>query len=51
MRTIIKKLQDMSRNRSLFTSEVGKIVRLLLPLQAANAKSDSIFSALKRVET
>ena len=40
MSTIIKKLQDMSRNRSLFISEVGKIVRLLLLSQPTNAKRD-----------
>ena len=40
MSTIIKKLQDMSRNRSLFISEAGKIVRLLLLSQATNAESD-----------
>ena len=50
MSTVIKKLQDMSRNRSLFISEVGKIVRLLLFSQATNAESDGIFSALKRVK-
>ena len=49
--TIIKKLQDMSRNRSLFISEVGKIVRLLLLSQATNIESGGIFSALKRVNT
>ena len=51
MSTIIKKLQNMSRNRSLFIIEAGKIVRLLLLSQAANAESDGIFSALKRVKT
>ena len=51
MSTIIKKLQDMPRNRDLFISEVGKIVRLLLLSQATNAESDGIFSALKRVKT
>ena len=51
MSTIIKKLRNMSRNRSLFISEVGKIVRLLLLSQATNAESDGIFSALKRVKT
>ena len=51
MSTIIKKLQDMSQNRSFLTSEVGKIVRLFLPSQTANAESDGIFSALKRVKT
>ena len=51
MSTIIKKLQDMSGNRSLFLSEVGKVVRLLLLSQASNAESDGIFSALKRVKT
>ena len=40
MSTITKKLQDMSRNRSLFISEAGKIVRLLLLSQATNAESD-----------
>ena len=50
MSTIIKKLQDMSRNRSLFISEVGKIVRLLLLSQATNVGSNGIFSALKRVK-
>ena len=40
MSTIIKKLQDMSRNRSLFISEVGKIVRLFLLSQPTNAKRD-----------
>ena len=47
----IKKLLDMSRNRSLFICEVGKIVRFLLLSQAINAESDGIFSALKRVKT
>ena len=51
MSTIIKKSQDMSRNRSFLISEVGKIVRLLLLSQATNAESDGIFSALKRVKT
>ena len=51
MSTIIKKSQDMSRNRSLFISEAGKIVRLLLLSQATNTESDSIFSALKRIKT
>ena len=50
MSTAFKKLQDMSQNRSLFISEAGKIVRLLLLSQATNAESDSIFSALKRVK-
>ena len=36
----IKKVQDMSRNGSLFISEVGKIVRLLLLSQARNTESD-----------
>ena len=40
MSTIIKKLQDVSRNRSLFISEVGKIVRLLLFSQPINTKRD-----------
>ena len=51
MSTIIKKLQDMSRNRSLFISDVGKVVRLLLFSQARNAESGGVFSALKRVKT
>ena len=51
MSAIIKNLQDISWNRSLFISEVGKIVRLLLLSQATNAESDGIFSALKRVKT
>ena len=51
MSTIIKKLQDMSRNRSWIISEVEKIVRLLLLSQATNAGSGGIFSALKRVKT
>ena len=46
----IKKLQDMSRNRSLFICEVGNIVRLLLLSQAINAESDGIFSDLKRLK-
>ena len=41
----------MLRNRSLFISEVGKIVRLLLLSQATIPKSDGIFSALKRIKT
>ena len=41
----------MSRNRSLLISEVGKIVRLLLLSQVANAKIDGIIFALKRVKT
>ena len=51
MSTIIKKLQDMSRNRILFIIEVGKIVRLLLLSLATDNESDGIFSALKRVNT
>ena len=51
MSTIIKKLQDISRNRSFLISEVGKTVRLLLLSQATNAESDGIFSALKRIKT
>ena len=51
MSNIIKKLQDMSRNRILFISEVEKIVRLFLLSQAINAESDDIFSVLKRVKT
>ena len=49
--TIIKKLQDMSGNRSFLISEVGKVVRLLLLSQGTNAESDGIFFALKRVKT
>ena len=41
----------MSRSRSLFISEVGKIVRLLLLSQGTNAESDGIFSALKHIKT
>ena len=41
----------MSRNRSLFISDVGKIVRLLLFSQATNIKSSGVFSALKCVKT
>ena len=51
MSNIIKKLQDMSRNRILFISEVEKIVRLFLLSQAINAESDDIFFVLKRVKT
>ena len=51
MSTIIKKLQDMTRNRGLFISEIGKIVRLLLLSQATNPESDGNFSALKRLKT
>ena len=51
MSTIIKKLQDMSRNRRFLISEVEKIVRLLLLSPATNAESERIFSALKRVKT
>ena len=39
IRTVIKKLQDMSRNRRLSISEVEKILRLLLLSQARNAES------------
>ena len=39
IRTVIKKLQDMSRNRRLLISEVEKILRLLLLSQARNAES------------
>ena len=42
MSTIIKKLQDMSQNRSLFISEVGKTVRFLLLSQTTNAESDEL---------
>ena len=48
MSTIIKKLQDMSRNRSFL---ISKIVRLLLLSQVTNAESEAIFSALKPVIT
>ena len=48
MSTIIKKLQNMSRNRSFLISE---IVRLLLLSQVTNAESEAIFSALKPVIT
>ena len=41
----------MSRNRSLFISDVGKVVRLLLFSQATNAERGGVFSALKRVKT
>ena len=51
MSTIIKKLQDMSRNRSFLISEVGKILVLLLLSQATDAESDGIFSALKLEKT
>ena len=44
MSTIIKKLQDMSQNRSFL---ISKIVRLLLLSQVTNAESEAIFSALK----
>ena len=39
IRTVIKKLQDMSQNRRLLISEVEKILRLLLLSQARNAES------------
>ena len=51
MSNIIKRLQDMSRSRSLFISEVGKIGKLLLLSQATNATSDGVFSALKLMKT
>ena len=51
MSTIIKKLQDMSRNRRLLISEVEKITKLFLLSPATNAESERIFSALKRVKT
>ena len=51
MNTIIKNLEDMSRNRSVFISEVGKIVKLLLLSQVTNTKSEGISSTLKRVKT
>ena len=51
MSTFIKKLQDMSRNGSLFISDVGKVVRLLLFSQATNPESGGVFSALKLVKT
>ena len=41
----------MSQNRSLFISDVGKIVRLLLFSQATNVESGAVFSALKCVKT
>ena len=50
MSITVKKLQDMSRNRSFSVSEVGNMVKLLLLSQATNNKSDGIFSALKRVK-
>ena len=51
MSTIIKKLQDMSRNRHLLTSKKEKIVRLFLLSAAKNAEYQRIFSSLKRVKT
>ena len=51
MWTIIKKFQDMSRNKRFLISEVGNIVKLLLLWQATNAESDGIFSTLKYVKT
>ena len=45
MSTIIKKLQDISRNRRFLITEVEKIIRLLLVSQAKNAESEGIFSA------
>ena len=51
MWTIIKKFQDMSRNKRFLISEEGNIVKLLLLWQATNAESDSIFSTLKYVKT
>ena len=51
MSTIIKKLQDMSRNRSYLVCEEGKIVRLLLLSKATNIEGEGIISALKRVKT
>ena len=50
MSAIIKKSQDMSRNRSFLIIEVGKIVRFLLLLQGTNAENGSINFALKRVK-
>ena len=50
MSTIIKKLQDMSRNRRFLVSEVENIVTLLLLLRATNAESERIYSALKHVK-
>ena len=44
MSTIIKKLQDMSQNRSFL---ISKIVKLLLLSQVTNAESEAIFSVLK----
>ena len=44
-------LKRYARNRSLLTTEVGNIVRLLLLSQATDAKTDDIFSALKHVKT
>ena len=51
MWTIIKKFQDMSRNKRFLISEEGNIVKLLLLWQATNAESDGIFSTLKYVKT
>ena len=39
--TVVMSTIDMSRNRSLFISEVGKIAWLLLFSQATNTESDS----------
>ena len=50
MSTIIKKSQDMSRNRHFLISEVEKIARLLLLSFTTNAESEGIFAALKRVK-
>ena len=51
MSAIIKKLQDMPRNRHFLVSKAEKIAGLLLLSQATNAESQGIFSTLKSVKT
>ena len=51
MITIIKKLQDTSRNRRFLISETEKIVRLLLLAAATNSESGRIVCAFRPVKT
>ena len=41
----------MSRKRRYLTSELEKIIRLLLLIHVTNAQSEGIFSALKYIKT
>ena len=51
MSTIIKKFQDILRNRLFLINELEKFVKLLLLSQATYTKSEGTFSASDRVKS